>query len=93
MTDAYGPQTGSLALLHPNEMVLPAPISQTIQDMTESASGSRGVGAGIHIENMHAMDSKSFESFLKSNPTALSRGVEHATSKGHLNVGKLARGK
>jgi hypothetical protein len=91
LTDAAGPDSGTIALLHPNEMVLPAPLSQTVQDMAASASGSKGsAGGDVHI---HAMDSKSFEQFLKSNPTALSRGVEHATDKGHLNVGKLARGK
>jgi hypothetical protein len=92
MTAPNGPQEGSLALLHPNEMVLPAPLSQTVQDMAASATGAKGSGGGgdIHI---HAMDAHSFQQFLKRNPTALSRGIEHASDGGHLNVNKLARGK
>ena len=90
ITDAYGPGVGTPAILHPNEMVLPAPISQTIQDMTASASGGKGAGGDIHV---HAMDAASFQTFLKRNPGALARGIEHSADRGHLNMSKIARGK
>jgi hypothetical protein len=91
-TPANGPSSGSLALLHPNEMVLPSPISQKIQDMTNGgeSGGSGGRGGDIHI---HAMDADSFRAFLKKNPGALGAGVTHAAKNGHLDVNSIARGK
>lgn len=91
ITEASGPESGTLALLHPNEMVLPAPISQTVQDMASSAGGRSG--AGIHIENVHAMDSQSFDGFLSKHSSVLGKNMHRATNQGHFNMTKAARGK
>jgi hypothetical protein len=89
VTPGNGSPDGVLSLLHPNEMVLPDNISSTVQDMAAKASGSSG-GGDVHI---HAMDSQSFETFLRNNPTALSRGINHATRNGHYSPAKGMRGK
>lgn len=71
------------------EMVLPKPLSDTVQSMAQSATGAGG-GGNVHI---HAMDSQSFENFLKRNPSALSAGINHASSRGSYSVRKNVRGK
>jgi hypothetical protein len=71
------PSTG-LALLHGGEMVLPAPISQKVQDAT--AGGSFGGGGDIHV-HVHATDAGSFRNSdtMKQIKKELSR---HARSIG-----------
>jgi hypothetical protein len=92
LTDAAGPESGTITMLHPNEMVLPAPLSQTVQDMAASATGAKG-GSGVHIEHVHAMDSQSFESFLHKNADKLASGMHRAVDRGHFNIPRAVRGK
>jgi hypothetical protein len=54
-------------------------------------NGSKS-GGDTHV-HIHAMDSQSFERFLKNNPTPLSRAIKHASDTGHLNLPRIARGK
>lgn len=58
--------------LHEREMVLPAQHADVIRGMAD-----RGVAGGVHHHhyNIKAMDSRSFASFLKSNPDALAKGI------------------
>jgi len=89
ITPANGDQAGMVSVLHPNEMILPSPVSDVVQDMAAKAGGSAG-GGDTHI---HAMDAQSFESFLKRNPSALAAGVNHMYDRGHSSIRKNAKGK
>ena len=67
---------GSLNILHPNEMVLPEPISRTIQNMTRD--GSSG-GGEIHTHfHVSAMDGKSVSDFFVRNSDAIARSIHKA---------------
>lgn len=79
----------NLALMRPNEMVLPPDISTRIQQMTE-ASGS---GDTHHHYSVTAMDAKSFTDFAKRNGPAFGAGVHAAARGGHINAKKLVNGK
>lgn len=54
----------SLALLHKNEMVLPAPLAESIRNM--SGNGVQNV-----TYNINAMDASSFDSYLKQNASSV----------------------
>lgn len=56
----------SLAILHKNEMVLPAPLAESIRGMSES-----GVSSGSVTYNIQAMDASSFDSYLKANASSV----------------------
>lgn len=80
-----------MALVHSGEAVLTPQQTENFREMTENGPGGDTHNYGdTHI---HAMDSKSFESFLKRNPGALSAGITHAAKNGHLNPVALAKGK
>ena len=66
-----------LTQLHEQEMVLPKEQADVIRSM---AGG--GGGGGGDTYNVYAMDSRSFEQFLKDNPAALSAGNRHAAKRG-----------
>lgn len=85
-----GPSSGTMALLHPQEMVLPKHLSDGIQRIIENGQSGGGGSSNITV---HAMDAGSFKDYLHRNPAALASGVHHASSTGHLNAGKLVRGK
>lgn len=89
ITDPYGDVAGIPAVLHPNEMVLPAPISQTVQDMAASASG----GNGGHTFHITAMDGADVERVLTRHTDVLGKAMHRSVDKGHFNVRNAARGK
>jgi hypothetical protein len=64
--------------LHAEEMVLPAAIANPLRDSL--ADG--GMGGGQTSVTIHAMDSSSFEQFLKANPAAFAAGMKAATRRG-----------
>lgn len=86
---ASGPDDDvNLALLRPNEMVLPPAISQTVQDM----AGSGGSGGDTHF-HVNAMDARSFKEFLRHNSDTFGRQMEHRVRSGHVDLARAARGK
>jgi hypothetical protein len=78
---------GVLAQLHSNEMVLPANISQGLQEMLatpRSASGSGAGGGGSVIVNISAIDSQDVKRFFHSNGNLLVAALNKATRNGSL---------
>jgi hypothetical protein len=72
----------SLAMLHTNEMVLPADISQGLQSMIGSG-GSTGSSGGANVMfNVSAMDSQSVAKFFQSNGSLLVAAINRATRNG-----------
>lgn len=80
------PYDDAPALLHRNEMVLPATLADRVRGMTEPAGGGRrtpGSGDTYHIQ---AMDGQSIADTLRRNPKAISQAVKHAHRLGHFRV-------
>ncbi len=71
--------SASLAMLHTNEMVLPANISQGLQSMI--AGGGSGGGANVMF-NISAMDSQSVAKFFQSNGNVLVAAINRAMRNG-----------
>ncbi|HEV2097754.1 MAG TPA: hypothetical protein VGR45_02375 [Stellaceae bacterium] len=71
--------SASLAMLHTNEMVLPADISQGLQSMI--AGGGSGGGANV-LFNVSAMDSQSVAKFFQSNGNILVAAINRAMRNG-----------
>ena len=74
----------SLAMLHANEMVLPANISQGLQSMIAgggSGGGAAGGGANVMF-NVSAMDSQSVAKFFQSNGSVLVAAINRAMRNG-----------
>ena len=75
----------SLALLHANEMVLPANISQGLQSMIAAGGGgsasSSGGGASVSF-NVSALDSQSVAKFFQSNGNLLVAAINRAMRNG-----------
>lgn len=69
-----------LAMIHKNEMVLPAPIAQAARD-TFSGGGRRGGGTTNHF-HVNAMDSRSIHEALRRNPGAVVGGLTRAAKMG-----------
>lgn len=78
--------SASLAMLHTNEMVLPADISQGLQGMigVNGAGGNSGpVGSGATVMfNVSAMDSQSVAKFFQSNGSTLVAAINRAMRNG-----------
>jgi hypothetical protein len=76
----------SLAMLHANEMVLPANISQGLQSMIAGSGGGGGGGAsggGANVMfNVSAIDSQSVAKFFQSNGSVLVAAINRATRNG-----------
>src|SRR5271167_1677028 len=70
---------GVLAQLHSNEMVLPAGISQGLQNMIGGGGGSPTVSP---IFNISAMDSQSFARFAKANAATFVAAINLAIRNG-----------
>ncbi len=80
-----------MSMVHADEAVLTPKQTENLRDAADNMSGGDTHNYGdTHI---HAMDSKSFESFLKKNPGALGAGITHAAKNGHLDVNAIAKGK
>jgi hypothetical protein len=74
----------SLAMLHANEMVLPANISQGLQSMIAgggAGAGSSGAGANVMF-NVSAIDSQSVAKFFQSNGNVLVAAINRAMRNG-----------
>ncbi len=67
-----------LTQLHEQEMVLPKEHAEVIRSLAAQGGGS----GGTTHNTIYAMDSRSFEQFLKDNPGALSAGNRHAAKRG-----------
>ena len=73
----------SLAMLHANEMVLPANISQGLQSMIANGGGSGGSAGGANVMfNVSAMDGQSVAKFFQSNGNVLVAAINRAMRNG-----------
>ncbi len=70
-----------LAMVHQNEMILPANISQSLQNMI-SANG--GAGTGAVVVNVSAIDSQDVKRFFQSNGSLLVNALNKATRNGSM---------
>ncbi len=70
-----------LAMVHQNEMILPANISQGLKGMI-SANGGAGAGAGPVVINVSAIDSQDVKRFFQSNGSLLVSAVNKAMRNG-----------
>lgn len=66
------------ALLHRNEMVLPAHLADRVRGMTD---GSGGGGGDTHQWNISATDAKSFRQMMLSDPHGFAKAAQRAVSK------------
>src|SRR5262249_53397616 len=78
---------GVLAQLHSNEMVLPANISQGLQNLITGAygaNGDRSVGVSQMVINVSAIDSQDVKRFFQSNGSLLVAAVNKAIRNGSV---------
>ena len=75
-----------LTQLHPREMVLPADLSERVQNMT----GNSGGDTHLHV---HAIDASGVAAFFRKNSSALGAGMHKSIREGHFNMASAARGK
>jgi hypothetical protein len=73
--------SNQLAMVHQNEMILPANISQGLQNMI-SANG--GAGAGAVVVNVSAIDSQDVKRFFQTNGSLLVNAVNKAMRNGSM---------
>jgi hypothetical protein len=69
-----------LAMVHQNEMILPAGISQGLQNMI--SGGGAGAGASPVVVNISAIDSQDVKRFFQSNGSALVNALNKAMRNG-----------
>lgn len=70
-----------LAMVHQNEMILPAHLSQGLQGMI-SGNGGAGTGAGSVVINVSAIDSQDVKRFFHSNGSLLVAALNKAMRNG-----------
>ena len=70
-----------LAMVHQNEMILPANISQSLQNMISSNGGA---GTGAVVVNVSAIDSQDVKRFFQSNGSLLVNALNKATRNGSM---------
>jgi hypothetical protein len=78
---------GVLAQLHSNEMVLPANISQGLQDLIATPAGANGGSGGTPVVvnfGVSAMDSQDVARFFRSNGGALVAAINNAMRNGSM---------
>jgi hypothetical protein len=78
---------GVLAQLHSNEMVLPANISQGLQNLIGAPSGANASGGGAPVVvnfGVSAMDSQDVTRFFRSNGSALVAAINNAMRNGSM---------
>lgn len=72
----------TLTLLHPDEMVLSAPIATGARNMFKSAAedqqGGSGAGRSSGDVHIHTMDANSFRDLLRRHPREFREGIAHA---------------
>jgi hypothetical protein len=77
----------ALALIHKNEMVLPAPLADTVRGRASSDASTGGDTNHLHIhQSVTAMDTAGFEAVMKRNRAAHAKEVHAALRSGHLNL-------
>ena len=79
MVPQLGPG-GTLAQLHANEMVLPANLSNFVQNAAASAAG--GAGPGTVNRNVSAVDAQSVAKFFNANGALLAAALNRAWRNG-----------
>jgi hypothetical protein len=72
----------SLAMLHANEMVLPANISQGLQSIIAGGGGGASGGGANVMFNVSAIDSQSVAKFFQSNGNVLVAAINRAMRNG-----------
>jgi len=72
-----------LAMVHQNEMILPASISQGLQNMI-SANGGAGNSANPVVINVSAIDSQDVKRFFQSNGSLLVSALNKAMRNGSM---------
>jgi hypothetical protein len=78
---------GVLAQLHSNEMVLPANISQGLQNLIAAPNGANASGGGAPVVvnfGVSAMDSQDVARFFRSNGSALVTAINNAMRNGSM---------
>jgi hypothetical protein len=78
---------GVLAQLHSNEMVLPANISQGLQNLIAAPNGASASGGGASVVvnfGVSAMDSQDVARFFRSNGSALVAAINSAMRNGSM---------
>lgn len=65
----------TLAMIHKNEMVLPSNLAEKVRNMTDAGSSVQNI-------TIHAMDSKSFESYLMKNNGAVFKAYAQSVRNG-----------
>ncbi len=70
---------GILSMLHQNEMVLPAGLSNFVQNAAAQAGGG---GNGPVVVNISAIDAQSFAKFARGNSSAFVAAVNHGMRNG-----------
>ena len=78
---------GVLAQLHSNEMVLPANISQGLQNLIATPNAGNGGGGGTPVVvnfGVSAMDSQDVARFFRSNGSALVAAINNAMRNGSM---------
>jgi len=71
-----------MAVLHPREMVLPAPISEGVQRMVQNGGGGAGSGdSHIHF-HINAIDGKNAASFIHNNRESIAKSVNRSLRDG-----------
>jgi hypothetical protein len=74
----------SNAVLHPNEMVLPAPLSQGFQRMLGAGGGGGGTTHLHYAPTVHAYGAGGMEDMLKSHASTIHTIVKRGQRTGHL---------
>jgi len=73
-----------MAMVHKNEMILPAPLAESVRTM--AAGGGAAGGGDIHI---HAMDAGRFLDFAQANKGAFRTVITDLARNNSLNVGRI----
>lgn len=81
-----------MILAHQNEMILPAPISKAVQNMTQSGGQSGSAASGDTHVHLHvtAMDSTDFDRVLQNNLSSIGRAVISSKKAGHIPASAIA---
>ena len=92
---------GTLSILHPREMVLPAHISEMVQDMAASRDrsglGDSGRGGGdthhVHVGgiHIHAIDNASFEGHIDKHSNTIARAIVKEMRRGNKDLHSIGR--
>jgi hypothetical protein len=75
--------SNQLAMVHQNEMILPANISQGLQNMI-SGNGGAGIGASPVVVNVSAIDSQDVKRFFQNNGSLLVNALNKAMRNGSM---------